>query len=226
MPRWWVYWNSGIFSDSYVMKIANEGKLSYCSNKQGKFELTNKLLSRRISYSFLQSTHLFWPCSYLFETLSYLFKPWSYYIFTVYIFVCVYFSQTNKLCDGKLHVASSYNEYDIFMDRLARTCTYNKISYLFGEITYLSRQTSFMFRRISFCLDKYMYAYFPRINMYFALANRTVFKSNFLRLIWWLIWLWRFDSVILLNLTIQWLSRFINAEEPWNDFFFRNILLK
>lgn len=88
------------------------------------FEQTRQsYLSIWISYSFLQSTHLFWPCSYLFETLSYLFKPWSYYIFTVYIFVCVYFSQTNKLCDGKLHVASSYNEYDIFMDRLARTCT-------------------------------------------------------------------------------------------------------
>lgn len=179
MPRWWVYWNSGIFSNSYVMKIANEGKLSYCSNKQGKFELTNKLLSRRIRYSFLQSTHLFWPSSYLFETLSYLFKLWSHYIFTVYIFVCVYFSQTNKLCDGQL--ASNYNEYDIFMDKLASTCTKNKIGYLFGEITYLSRQTSFMLRRISFCLDKYMYAYFPRINMYFAWAKTNCFQKYFLK---------------------------------------------
>lgn len=86
------------------------------------FEKTRQsYLSIWISYSFLQSTHLFWPCSYLFETLSYLFKPLSYYIFTVYILVCVYLSQTNKLCDGQL--ASSYNEYDIFMDKLASTCT-------------------------------------------------------------------------------------------------------
>lgn len=123
MPRWWVCWHSDISSDSYAMmgnyRIVRTNKADLCELQIWTHEYV--IFSRRISYLFLQSTHLFWPCSYLFETLSYLFKPLSYYIFTVYIFVCVYFSQTNKLCDGQL--ASSYNEYDIFMDKLASTCS-------------------------------------------------------------------------------------------------------
>lgn len=116
-------------SDSYVMKIDNEGKISYCSNKLGKFVWNSNsserisYLSVWISYSFLQSMQLFWSCSYLFETLSYLFKPLSYFVWTVKVFVwtSMYFSQTNKLCDGQRE--RSYNEYDIFFNELASTCT-------------------------------------------------------------------------------------------------------